>query len=251
MVRVIRPKTAYAALFACLAVAVSSQANAAEPAFISKVGGKGVTLSKGEETVPVRVQTLLSSGDRVTAAKGSSVEVTYLDGCTLKVANGKSITVSAVSPCAAAEATQPVTETQALEVASGEAEENIEPAATAGSVEVTDITGPLARGNLGEGLVDLNVGMVLEQGDTVFAGQSSTVTLYFVDPKCSYTLPPETFLEITDDPPCREEAAVPPEGNAAAAAAVGAAALGGGAIAVFLLTQDDDDDDRDRPATPN
>ena len=241
-------------LAAILASMVPAQAVAGEPAFVSRIGGKGVTLSRGGETLPVTVQTLLERGDRVTAGEGSSVEVIYLeDGCILKVTNGRSITVSDVSPCAAAEATKPATETQALTAAPGKAEAEIVPAAMAGSVEVTDVTGPLARGNLGEGLVDLNAGMVLKEGDTVFAGQSSTVTLYFVDPKCSYTLPPETFLEITSAAPCRDGAVVPPKGNAGAAAAVGAAALAGGAVAVFLLIGEDDDDDDGggTPVTPN
>jgi hypothetical protein len=250
-----RGRACYTAVAAFLAASIASQADASEPAYVSKVEGKGVTLSRGQEKLPLQVQTLLSSGDRVTAAAGSFVEVTYLeDGCILKAANGRSITISGASPCGAAEVPRSLEETQALRATAGQSEAVIEPAAAdAVPAEVSEVTGPLARANLGKGLVSIKAGQRLNEGDTVFAGQDSTVTLYFIDPKCYYTLQPETYLQITADPPCRDAAPPPEAGNVGAAAALGAVALGGGAAALIILTGDDDDDNDDgqTSVTPN
>jgi hypothetical protein len=235
---------AFAAIIAHSATSTHAQAEVKQPAFVSKVGGKGVTLSSGTKKVPIQVQTLLASGDRVTASEGSFVEVTYLaDGCIVRAANGRSITVSGASPCAAAETPKVDDQALAQQAASTDSQSNIEPAATdTVPAEVTEVRGPVARANLGEGLVDVGVGQMLKEGDTVFAGQNSAVTLYFLDPKCYYTVEAETYFTITDDPPCRRAAALP--------LALGAAALGAGGLAVVLLDDDDDDDDdEDRPVT--
>jgi hypothetical protein len=269
MRRSFRTPVVFTALSALLAVAASSQADAAETAFVSRIGGKGVTLSKGQETFAVKVQTLLSSGDRVTAAYGSFVEVTYLeDGCILRATNGRSITVSGASPCAAAAKT-PEGETEAQLADQRDADADIVPAAAqASSARVTDATGPLARANLGQGLVDLRAGMVLKPGDTVFAGQGSTITLQFPDAGCSYTLPAETYLQVGPSPPCvpsvdlarqdTSSATAPILENVddAALAIAGLTIVGGGAaVAAILLTGDDDEGDdgdgRSAPVTPN
>lgn len=267
MRRSFRTPVAFTALSALLAVAASSQAGAAETAFVSRIGGKGVTLSKGQETFAVNVQTLLSSGDRVTAADGSFVEVTYLeDGCILRATNGRSIAVSGASPCAA-EAKTPEGETEA-QLADQTDADIVPAAAQAGSARVTDATGPLARANLGQGLVDLRAGMILKPGDTVFAGQGSTITLQFPDAGCSYTLPADTYLQVGPSPPCvpsvdlaRQDtssatAPILENGDDAALALAGLAIVGGGAaVAAILLTgdddEDDDGDDRSAPVTPN
>ena len=246
------------------ATTLPTQALAGEPAFVSRIGGSGVTLSRGEATLPIGVQTLLSRGDRVTAPAGSSVEVTYLeDGCILKAANGRSITVSDTSPCAAPEAARSEAATQAQ--LDGQPATDIVPvAAQPGSAQVVDATGPLARANLGQGLQDVRPGMVLKPGDTVFAGQNSTITLQFTDAGCSYTLPAETYLQIGPSPPCvpSERAAQPEQPSRPAPQAqdddygLALAALvvvgGGAAAAGFLLASGEDDDDDDQtPVTPN
>ena len=235
-------------------LAMASAAAASEPAFIASYGGKNVTLTRGAEKLPVDGQALLMGGDRIKAGKGSYVEVKYLaDGCVLRVAEGKIIIVGTSSPCSSSAETDGVDRVVA-DGSVGDGESRIVPTAAGDeTARVTGKTGPVARANLGAGLVELNTGMTLAVGNTVYAGRESTVTVYFVNAKCSYTLPAETYLEITERAPC-----VPSGGSAASSGsttsasvggneiglALGAAAvLGGGALAVIALSGDDDDED--------
>lgn len=259
----IRSAVAFSGFAVIVAATGPAQAVAGESAFVSRVGGKGVTLSRGEEKLAVRVQTLLAPGDRVTAADGSFVEVTYLaDGCILKASSGRSVTIVDASPCGGAEAAKPSGEAQAQLTDTTRAEV-VPAAATADSARVTDATGPLARANLGQGLVEIRAGMVLTPGDTVFAGQDSTITLQFPDAGCSHTVAAQTYLQIAPTPPCvpsenlaqqdRSSAGAPTaDGDDDTAIAIGAVVLlGGGAAAAFLLTGDDGDDSGGTPVTPD
>jgi hypothetical protein len=242
------------ALVLCLVGLAPPSALAAEPAYVTRIGGYNVTVERGAERVPVRVQMLLSTGEVVTAGENSFVEVRYLaDGCILKVSNGRSLVVAGSSPCAAPEkSTKVKTEVAAVEPVA--AQETYTPAAKDDVIaRVTNKTGPLTRANLGEGLVDIKTGEKLKLGDTVFAGQNSSITLYYPKANCEYVVPAENFLAIKDVAPCRK-AAVPPEAGSAGAAgadvglAIGAVAVlgGGAALAALLLTEDDDE-----PVTPD
>ena len=245
------------ALALCLAGLSSLSAQAAEPAYVVRFGGQDVILERDAERIPVRVQMLLSAGEVVTTGEDSFVEVKYLsDGCILKVSNGRRLVVADSSPCAASERVKKVkTEVTAIEPVA--AQETDTPAAKDDVIaRVTNKTGPLTRANLGEGLVDIKTGAKLKLGDTVFAGQSSSITLYYPKANCEYVVPAENFLEIKEVAPCRK-AVVPPEAGSAGAAgadvglAIGAVAVlgGGAALAVLLLTEEDEDDDK--PATPD
>lgn len=237
----------------------SVSAIAAESAFVVRYGGQDATLERGAERIPIRFQMLLSAGEVVAAGKDSFIEVKYLsDGCILRVANGRSLVVAESSPCAASEKVKKVkTEVAAVETVA--AQDTNTPAAQDEVIaRVTNKSGPLTRANLGEGLVEIKTGEMLKLGNTVFAGQNSSITLYFPKADCEYVVPAENFLRINDVAPCRK-GAVPPEAGSAGAAgadvglAIGAVAVlgGGGAIAVLLLTGEDEEDDDDRPVTPN
>lgn len=226
---------------------------AGEVGFVSKISGKGVSLSRGQEQVPARVQTLLESGDRVKAADGSFVDVIYLaDGCVLRIEAGKSVVLPSSSPCAldAEDKTANITPQPAesdVKVVPAAAEEDI--------ARISEYSGPLARANLGQGLVDVSSGLPLKVGDTVFAGQSTSVTLYFVKSNCSYTLEPETYLRIEATAPCETSATPPKPAAQGMGLALGAIAiLGGGAAAVFLLTSGEEEEDNNNgggSVTPN
>jgi hypothetical protein len=258
----LRSAAGYAVL--TFALAAPAVAVAQELAFVSSIGGDAVTLLRGEDKLRVGIQTLLLRGDRVTAPSGNFVEVTYLgDGCILRVANGRSVTVSSASPCAATDANGSEGEVQA-EGPDQASTEIVPAAAQAGAARVMDATGPLARANFGQGLVELRAGMVLKLGDTVFAGQSSTITLEFTDAGCSYTLPAETYLEIGPNAPCVPAEGLAQQDTSSAAApqtedddddlALAAAVLiggGGAAVAAFLLIGEDDDNGGGTPVTPN
>lgn len=233
--------------------AVPGAATAAEPAYVVRIGGTNVTVNRGGEAVPVRVQMLIAAGEVVMAGENSFVEVSYLaDGCTLRVANGRSIVVASASPCGVAEETQAALAEQAppkpaeRSAAAAPREDGV--------ARVTRKTGPLTRVNFGEGLVELRSGADLKAGHTVFAGQGSTITLYYYKADCEYTVPPENYLEIREEAPCRKAQAPAKPGSPADAQlglAIGAAALvgGGGAIAFLVLAGEEEDEDQ--PATPN
>lgn len=231
-----------------------SPALAAEPAFVNRVGGYNVTVRRGADDVPVRVQMLLSAGERITAGEESFVEVRYLsDGCILKVANGRSLVVAPSSPCSTSEAVKKAaTENAAVETVA--AQEAAKPAEGDDVIaQVTSKSGPLARANFGEGLVDIQTGAKLKTGNRVFAGQNSSVTLYYLKANCEFVLSAGQYLEIRDTAPCRQ-AAAPKQtapsvsANANLGLAIGTVAVigGGGALAVLLLTEEDD-----KPASPD
>ena len=226
----------------------ATAAFAAEPVMVNKVVGKNVTWQHGDASAAPRVQTLLAPGDRLTAGKGSFIEVEYLaDSCTVRVDAGGSLVISETSPCAAA-AQKSVEEPK------------IVPAA-AGAVEVTAKEGPFTRVNMGEGMVDASVGDSLKTGDEVFAGPNSAVTLFFAVPQCSYTVAASTVFKVTEVAPCQAAAGLPAVGAGAAAATsaslvtpgialgVGAVVVGG-AIAV-IATSDQGDSNNNNPATPD
>ena len=227
----------------------ATAAFAAEPAMVNKVVGKNVTWQHGDASAAPRVQTILAPGDRLTAGKGSFIEVEYLaDSCKVRVDAGGSLVISETSPCAAA-AQKPVEEPK------------IVPAST-GAVEVRAKEGPFTRVNMGDGMVDASVGESLKAGDEVFAGPNSAVTLFFAVPQCSYTVAASTVFKITEVAPCQAAAGLPAVGAGAAAAATSASlvtpgvALGvgavvvGGAIAV-IATSDQGGSNNNNPATPD
>ncbi len=245
-----------------------SPANAAEPAFVSKLGGKGVSVMKGSETSPVQVQSLLAAGDRVSVGSDSFVDVKYLsDGCTIRVSAGNSLVVGPESPCAASAQNAAAPDAKTDMVSSLPAEAKIVPAAVDTSAQVAGQSGSIARVNRGTGLVDVTVGEGLAAGDTVFAGPGSTVTLYFPAAGCSYMVAEETYFQVPATPPCtagtaasngtgtmREEAALTVTGEnngdqTAAALMAGALVVGGGVLAVIALSGDDENNDN--PATPD
>lgn len=235
------------------AVSISA-ASAAEPAMVSKVGGKAVTWQSGDKSSSPRVQTLLSPGDRLTVGKGSFVDVEYLaDSCTIRVKAGGSITIGDTSPCSAANVQT------SSEAKTDPAVPSIIPAA-AGAVEVSAKKGPVTRVNLGDGLVDASVGDALKAGDEVFAGANSSVTLYFALPGCSYTVPAGTVYKVTSTAPCEAPAAAQNGGAGAATGAVapgvilGAGAAVAGAVALVVIISSNDDgnnNNNNNPTTPD
>ena len=81
----------------------ATAAFADESVMVNKVVGKNVTWQHGDASAAPRVQTLLAPGDRLTAGKGSFIEVEYLaDSCKVRVDAGGSLVISETSPCAAA-----------------------------------------------------------------------------------------------------------------------------------------------------
>ena len=250
---------------------VLSPAIAAEPAFVSKLGGKGVSVMKGSETSTVQVQSLLAAGDRVSVGSDSFVDVKYLsDGCTIRVSAGNSLVVGPESPCAASAQNAAAPDAKTDMVSSLPAEAKIVPAAVDASAQVAGQSGSITRVNRGTGLVDVTVGEGLAVGDTVFAGPGSTVTLYFPAAGCSYMVAEETYFQVPATPPCtagtaasngagtgtvREEAALTvtddddDDDKAAAALMAGALVVGGGVLAVIALSGDDENNDN--PATPD
>jgi hypothetical protein len=251
-------------------LALAASAVASEPAFISSYGGKTVSLLRGALKLPVDGQVLLYSGDRVKAGKGSYVEVKYIvDGCSLRISDEQSIVISKSSPCMGA-----VDETEAG--AAGQDIKIVPAAAGDVAARVTDKTGALSRANLGSGFIELKTGMELTVGSTVYAGSKSTVTVFFVKEKCSYTLGAEASLDITDVAPCvpsggdsaSAELTIPKtidkhglDGESSAGAssastgmsavgiALGAAAVVGGA-ALAVVAMSGEKQDSDVPATP-
>lgn len=265
------------ALLACVftlgAVAV---AQAAEPAFVSNFGGSKVAVERGGKTSPVGVQTLLEAGDRVSAGKGSFVEVKFLaDNCAIRVSAGNSMVIGAASPCAAAA-------DQSADAASAKgdklpADAQIVPAdavIAAGSAQVINQTGSITRVNRGDGLVELNVGQDLSVGDTVFAGPGSSITLYYPATGCEYVVPSETYFAVAATAPCAATAYNGASSGSglqqsstgvagvttgqdddddekkAAALLLGGLVIGGGALAIVALSQDSDGGNNN-PATPN
>lgn len=229
------------ALIYSLALAMPlSAALAAEPAMVSKVRGKDVTWTSGEKSASPRVQSLLAAGDRLTVGKDSFVEVEYLeDNCTIQIKAGGSITVGDVSPCAVA--AQKAAQATAVKPA-------IVPAA-AGAVEVQDKSGPVARVNKGEGLVDAVVGDALKVGDEVYAGPNSSVTIFFAAPNCSYTVTGSNLYTIPAQPPCKAAAAAQTGVNPAVIAGAGAVVVG--AVVIAVIAASDDGDGNNNPATPD
>lgn len=237
------------ALILCGTVA-APPAIANDSAFVSRYGGNNVTIMRSGQAIPVRVQMLISAGETISTGPESFVEVRYLaDGCTLRVASGRSIVVGSSSPCAASKQEK---QTQALAPPATPAEARPREDVVA---RVTDTSGPLTRANFGNGLVELPTGTELRVGHTVFAGQSSTITLYYLKADCEHTVPAENYLAIREPAPC-QKAQTDDNGSTSATAnkdlglALGATAVlaGGGALAVLLLT--DDEDDAESPATP-
>ena len=243
---------------------------AAEPAFVAKIGGKGVAVVRGAEKTPVQVQTLLSGGDRVVTGEKSFVEVKYLsDGCTVRVGGGNSLVVADASPCAGSEAAAPQATPEKLAEAAGSGEAKIVPAAAeAGAAQVIGQTGSITRVNRGQGLVELATGTELKAGDLVFAGPGSTVTLHFAAAGCDYIVADETYFQVPAAPPCvasttagvaqdgttRDVAALEVAGQddddndrKVAALLAGALVVGGGTLAILALSQEDDNNN---PLTP-
>jgi hypothetical protein len=259
---------------AALCSVSATAAIAAEPAMVNKVVGKNVTWQHGDAAAAPRVQTLLAPGDRLTAGKGSYVEIEYLaDNCTVRVDAGSSLIISETSPCAAA-----------TQKAASAAPEDVQPAPVSTTAQVTEKQGPVTRVNLGEGLVDVAVGSTLSVGDEVFAGANSSVTLYFAGNKCSFTVQASSVYTLADEAPCEETTAagtvVVPAAvtagsttgtvitggaagtastgsglvaggfttGAAVAAGVGAAAVAG---AVAVIATGDSGGSNNKPATPD
>jgi hypothetical protein len=259
---------------AALCSVSATAAIAAEPAMVNKVVGKNVTWQHGDASAAPRVQTLLAPGDRLTAGKGSYVEVEYLaDNCKVRVDAGSSLTISETSPCAAA-----------TQKAASAAPEDVQPAPVATTAQVTEKQGPVTRVNLGEGLVDVAVGSTLSVGDEVFAGQSSSVTLYFAGNKCSFTVQASSVYTLADEAPCEATTAVGTvvvpaavtagsttgtviTGGAAGTASTGAGLVAGGfttgaavaagvgaaavAGAVAVIATSDSGGSNNKPATPD
>ena len=131
--------------------------------------------------------------------------------------------------------------------------------AAAGAVEVSAKSGPDTRVNMGDGLVDASVGDALKDGDEVFAGANSSVTLYFAVPGCSYTVPAGTVYKVSAAAPCEVPATA--ENGAAEAPTdaiqpgvilgAGAAAVGAVALIAITMTDDDGGNNSNNPATPN
>lgn len=268
-------------LAAALCSVSVTTAFAAEPAMVSKISGKNVTWQHGDKAVTPRVQTLLVPGDRVSAGKGSFVEVEYLaDNCTVRIDAGSSVVISETSPCAA----------PADKSAAAPAEEAKVVAATAPVVEVSGKSGPITRVNKGEGMADATVGDSLKLGDEVFAGVDSSVTLTFAQAQCSYTVAASSVYKIAEQAPCVStvgqlqggSVVVPTAvqsgnssgtvmtgtatGTASTAGTAGAGllaagtgtavALGVGAVAVagavaVIATSDDNNNNNNNPATPD
>ena len=259
---------------AILCAVSATAAFAAEPAMVSKVAGKNVTWQHGDASAAPRVQTLLAPGDRLTAGKGSYIEIDYLaDNCKVRVDAGGSVVISETSPCAAA-----------IQKAASAAPEDAQPAPVSATAQVTEKQGPVTRVNLGEGLVDVTVGSTLSVGDEVFAGPNSSVTLYFAGNKCSFTVQASSVYTLADEAPCEETTAVGAvvvpaavvagsttgtvitggvagtastgaglvaggfTTGAAVAAGVGAAAVAG---AVAVIATGDSGGSNNRPATPD
>lgn len=236
---------------------VPAVALASETAFVTKHGGTGLTISRGEKNLPLRGQMPLAVKDRVVTGKDSFVEVRYIaDDCVIRVANGNSLVIAKSSPCSAGpdsaklDAHRAETEAAPAVITPAAAEEDEIVA------NVTAKSGPRTSVNVGEGLVDLKSGTKLQAGDTVYAGQESSITLYFLDEKCEYVVEAETYLTIDDVAPCRAAGQVPEQGTASTttsaetgvALGLGVAAIGAGGVAVLLLSGDDDDDN---PQTPD
>lgn len=235
--RLILGSTVLAGVFAA---AMSSSALAAEPAMVSKVGGRDVTWVSGEKSAKPAVQTLLAPGDRLSVGRDSFVEVEYLeDRCSVTVKAGGSITVGDISPCAAA----------AQKTAAAKAAKPVIIPAAEGAVEVQDKTGPVARVNKGDGLVDAVVGDALKVGDEVYAGPNSSVTIYFAVPNCSFTVTGSNLYQIPAEPPCKAAAAAPVGVNPAVIA--GAGAVVAGAVVIAVIMNEDDGGGSDNPATPD
>ena len=265
------------ALLACVfTLGAVAAAQAAEPAFVSNFGGSSVAVERGGKTSPVGVQTLLEAGDRVSAGKGSFVEVKFLaDNCAIRVSAGHSMVIGASSPCAAA-----ADQSADAGAAKGDklpADAQIVPTdavIAAGSAQVINQTGSITRVNRGDGLVELNVGQDLSVGDTVFAGPGSSITLYYPATGCEYVVPSETYFAVAATAPCAATAYNAGSSNGSGlqqsstgvagvttgqddddndktlALVAGAVVIGGGALAIVALTGDDDGGNNN-PATPN
>ena len=264
------------ALLACvLTLGAVVAAEAAEPAFVSNFGGSTVSVERGGETAAIGVQTLLEAGDRVSAGKGSFVEVKYLsDNCAIRVSAGHSVVIGASSPCAAA-ANQSAAATSKTDKLPADAQ--IVPAdavIAGGAAQAVNQTGWSTRVNRGDGLVELNIGQDLSVGDTVFAGPGSTVTLYYPATGCEYVVPSETYFAVAATAPCASQAYLgssigsglqqsstgvagvttgqddDDDNRKAAILLAGGAVVAGGALAV-LARSGGDDGGNNNPATPD
>ncbi|WP_421693806.1 hypothetical protein [Aestuariivirga sp.] len=259
--KMIRPTPRVMTIASLAFILAPAAAFAAEPAMISKIGGKDIVLQHGDQSLAPRVQSLLEPGDRVSAGKGSFVEVEYLaDGCSVRVGGGYSIVIAEKSPCAASVEQTPAAASakKTAAAAAPAAQAKIEPAAAeADAAEVTDTSGSTTRVNRGDGLKDLSVGANLKAGDKVFAGKRSSITLYFPGGNCQYVVPESTVYTITDEIPCTAAAGAT-EGTGGAAPVVGlmtAAAAGTVALVVILNNEKEENDDNDgdgvgNPGTP-
>lgn len=143
-------------------------------------------------------------------------------------------------------------------------------ASTPAVVETT--TGSVTQANLGNGLVNIQPGSSLKVGDRVFAGRSSTVSVYFSNAQCAYKVKPNSVLEIGENAPCMpasctagvqikpvadappaEDYGIPPVAGfvvTPAVAFVGMSAIAGAAL---LVVNDDilgSRSNRRRPVTP-
>lgn len=233
-------------LAASACIVSASVAAAAEPAMINKVVGKNVIWQHGEVEGSPRVQTLLAAGDTVTAGKESSAVVEYLaDRCIVRVEAGQTASISSTSPCAASAQ-------KTLQVA----QEPVIVPTSAPIVEVTAKKGPVTQVNRGSGMKAAKLGDSLKAGDQVFAGKDSSVSLYFTQAQCTYTVKGSAVYKVTNKAPCKAGAAAGTGAGAGAAAgmttgvAVGAGALAiGGAIAV--IANSEGGNSNNNPITPN
>lgn len=234
-------------LAAALCSASFTAALASEPAIVNKIGGKAVTLQSGDKTATPGIQALLIAGDKLSAGKGSFVEIKYLaDSCVVRVNAGSSAVVTDVSPCA----------TSAQRSAAASEKVNIVPA-SAPVVEISDKSGPVTRVNRGKGLTDAKVGDSLKPGDEVFAGPNSSVLLYFTSAQCTYKVKASSVYKVTDKVPCKAAAGAGAGVAAGLGAGVGTAgvALGVGAVAiagaVAVIATSDSNNSNKKPATPD
>lgn len=252
----------YVLLLTTLCAAPLSAALASEPAMVSKMAGKNVTWVSGENSSKPGVQTLLAPGDRISAGKGSFVDVEFLaDSCTVRVNAGDTLTIGETSPCAAAAQAAAVIAPEASAKSDRAAETARVIPAAAGAAEVSSKTGSFTRANMGGGMVDISVGDSLNVGDEVFAGPNSSVSLYFPVPGCSYTVTAGNIYKVASQAPCKAAAAVDSGSSAVAeggassvspgvvvGAVAGVAVIGGVAL---LAINSDDDDGNNNPATPD
>lgn len=91
----------YGIVFTGLALAcgLGSPAYAANTEATLSAAEDNVMINQGAQFVPAQVGNLLAAGDRVMVAQGRAAEVTFNDGCKLKVQPGTVVTIPSASTC--------------------------------------------------------------------------------------------------------------------------------------------------------